>query len=113
MKDTMAILNKLCKWRSVFAGWQLGTRSDKDESCKALKDHREVTILLRAEMSALARLLINKGVFSRVEWDQAVATEAEMLDKDYEKKFPGITTAQDGVHFQMPQAHETMKNWPP
>jgi hypothetical protein len=109
----MQLLNKLGKWRSVFAGWQLGTRSDKDEVCKAVKDHREVTILLRAEVSALAGLLMQKGVFTLDEWCDALSNEARALDKDFERKFPGITTSDDGVHFDLARARETMKNWPP
>ena len=36
--------NRLTKWRSVFAGWQLGTRAKGDPECDAVRDHREVTI---------------------------------------------------------------------
>lgn len=61
MMDVNRILQKLCKWRSVFAGWQLGTRPDTDAECQAVRDHREVTMLMRAELSALTALLIEKG----------------------------------------------------
>lgn len=64
----LAALNKLAKWRSVFAGWQLGTRLKEDPECQAVKDHREVTILLRAEVSALLRsfLWIGKSFPSKL-----------------------------------------------
>jgi len=55
-------LNKFAKWRTWFASWQLGTRSDHDGECSAVKDHREVTMLLRAEVNALTKVLIDKGV---------------------------------------------------
>ena len=57
-------MNRLAKWRSVFAGWQLGTRQIGDPESDAVRDHREVTLLLRAEQSALVLLLIEKGIFT-------------------------------------------------
>jgi hypothetical protein len=50
-------LNRVAKWRGLFAGWQLGTRPKGDPECDAVRDHREITILLRVEASALTRLL--------------------------------------------------------
>ncbi len=101
-------LNKLAKWRSVFASWQLGTRSSADGESRAVRDHREVTILMRAENSALAGLLIRKGIFTQEEFEQQVGEEAEALDEAYESKFPGFTTSQDGVHMKLPEAGQTM-----
>jgi hypothetical protein len=69
-------LNLLCKWRSVFASWQLGIRSDTDAECAALKDHREVTILLRTEVSALAGCLIRAGVISQEDFQKQLIEEA-------------------------------------
>ncbi len=57
-------LNRLAKWRNHFAGWQLGTRMRGDAEYEAVRDHREVTILLRAEQSAMAGLLLRKGVIT-------------------------------------------------
>lgn len=103
------VLNKLAKWRNVFASWQLGTRLDTDGECRAVKDHRELTILLRAEVSALTGLLIKKGLFTEAQWDTALADEAGMLDRDYEARFPGFSTSQDGVHMHLPEAGDTMR----
>src|SRR5205809_59165 len=50
-----AALNRLTKWRSVFAGWQLGTRPLGDPECDAVRDHREVTILMRAELTTIKK----------------------------------------------------------
>ena len=106
-------LNKLCKWRMVFAGWQLGTRSSDDPECQAVRDHREVTILLRAEVTALIGLLIERGVFTTAEFTAALTREAAQLDKDYERHFPGFTTSLMGVHVDVRKASETMKGWKP
>jgi hypothetical protein len=56
---------------------------------------------------------MQKGVFTLDEWCDALSNEARALDKDFERKFPGITTSDDGVHFDLARARETMKNWPP
>ncbi len=108
-------LNRLAKWRSVFAGWQLGTRSDTDAECKAVKDHREVTIVLRAEVTTLTWLLIGKGVFTAEEFTEALGEEAEQLSADYAKRFPGITATDHGMAYDVEtiREHRTMEGWPP
>jgi hypothetical protein len=102
-------LNKLAKWRNVFASWQLGTRNSRDGECRAVKDHRELSVMLRAEVSALTGCLIRAGVFTAEEFDKALGEEAERLDADYERKFPGFSVSQAGVQMQMPEAGETMR----
>ena len=107
-----AAMNRVTKWRSVFAGWQLGTRSDTDPECKAVKDHREVTILLRVEMTAITRLLLDKGIITQEDFTQACIDEAEMLNKDYERRFPGMQATDSGMRFDK-RAIETMRGWKP
>lgn len=103
------VLNKLAKWRNVFASWQLGTRRADDGECRAVKDHRELSILMRAELSALTGLLIKKGVITQPGFEAALMSEAGQLDQDYERKFPGFTTSLDGVEMHLPEAAETMR----
>lgn len=108
-------LNTLTKWRSVFAGWQLGTRSDTDPECKAVKDHREVTILLRAEVNALTGLLIKKGVFTAEEFTEQMIGEAEHLSAEYSRRFPGMTATEHGISYDVAKLreHGTMEGWRP
>jgi len=105
-------LNKLCKWRSIFAGWQLGTRAIGDAECDAVRDHREVTMLLRAEQSAFTALCIKKGLFTIDEFNEQLIEEAEHLDRAYEKKFPGMKSADDGIVMNPHIAADTMRGWP-
>ncbi len=65
-------LNRLTKWRTVFTGWQLGTRAKGDAEGDAVRDHREVTILLRCEMTVVTKLLIDNGFFTQEEWQEEV-----------------------------------------
>lgn len=107
-----AAMNRLTKWRAVFAGWQLGTRPKGDPECDAVRDHREATICLRVEVSALSKLLIDKGIFTLEEYQQGLINEAELLSKDYEKKFPGMKATDIGIQYDR-RAAETMKDWIP
>lgn len=106
-------MNKLAKWRSVFAGWQLGTRPKGEPESDAVRDHRELSIILRAEMSAIISLLIEKGVITPEEWAGTLEAEAVQLDKDYERKFPGFKTSQDGVEIDVMLAQKTTRGWKP
>jgi hypothetical protein len=62
----MAALNRLCKWRAIFAGWQLGTRAKGDPESDAVRDHREVTILimLHGEQGGASVWLTDDGRYS-------------------------------------------------
>ncbi len=106
--------NKLAKWRSVFAGWQLGTRLKGDPESDAVRDHREVTMLMRAEINALTKLLLDKKICTQEEIQQAMIVEMEHLDSAYERKFPGMRTTPNGVEYYDPKlASRTMHGWRP
>lgn len=105
-------LNRVTKWRAVFAGWQLGTRPKGDPESDAVRDHRELSIIMRAELTALAALLAEKRVISVDEYASAVADEAEELDRAFAARFRGITATDDGI-VVTPEAAETMKGWRP
>jgi hypothetical protein len=104
---------RLAKWRAVFAGWQLGTRAKGDPECDAVRDHREVTILMRAELNALVGLLLKKGVFTAQEFTDQLEEEAEFLSKCYEKKFPGFKASDIGIEMNIALARDTMQGWRP
>jgi hypothetical protein len=105
-------LQRVTKWRMVFAGWQLGTRAKGDPESDAVRDHRGLSILLRAEASALTGLLIKKGVFTAEEFDAQLQDEAEYLDKSYEGRFPGFKSADNGM-VMAAEAAATMAGWRP
>lgn len=107
------IANRVAKWRSVFAGWQLGTRLATDPESAAIRDHREATLLRRAEGSALVALLIEKGVFTAREWTEQYIVELEAIDDELAQRFPGMTSTDEGIAYQLPEAAQTMQGWPP
>jgi len=108
---TYRAVNRLAKWRNLFAGWQLGTRPASDPVTAAVKDHREVTLLLRAEVSALTGLLIRKGLITELEWLAALGEEADLLNADLERRFPGVTAHDEGLTFDR-RVLPWMKGWP-
>jgi hypothetical protein len=109
---TMTALNILTKWRTLFTGWQLGTRAKGDPEGDAVRDHRELTILLRAEVTAFTALLREKGVFTDEEWLAALEREAQALCRDYETRFPGVTATEAGLTIDK-RALAWMKGWKP
>lgn len=105
-------IERLCKWRTVFAGWQLGTRPVDDPECAAVKDHREATLIQRCELSALATLLLSKGIITKEEWIAAVEKEADLLAMALEGRFPGFRAVDEGMIMDG-RAVETLKGWKP
>lgn len=108
----MAAMNRLAKWRTVFTGWQLGTRSKEDPEAQAVSDTREAIMLLRAEVSALSNLLIEANVFTFERFATQIITECDELERLYEKKFPGFKATDFGLNVNTQLAAETTKTWP-
>jgi hypothetical protein len=110
--EYLTTLNRVAKWRKIFASWQLGTRANADSEAKAVKDHREGSIILRVEANALTRLLIEKGVFSEAEWVNTVTDEAKEYEKILEERFPGVKANDAGLDFDLEKAQAWMKDFP-
>jgi hypothetical protein len=108
-----AALNLVCKWRTVLTGWQLGSRPKGDPECDAVSDHREATIALRVEVAALTSVLIESGVISREQWQDALEVESLTLAEAYATRFPGFRAVPDGMAIDPALAAETMRGWKP
>lgn len=114
--SAMHALNRVTKWRGLFAGWQLGTRPKGDPESDAVRDHRELSILLRVESSALVGLLLRKGLINASDWEKALEDEANQLSDDYARRFPGVTATDYGLVIDVKKvtaADSWMKNWKP
>jgi hypothetical protein len=95
-------LNKLCKWRMIFAGWHLGsktltTNGRATPGVAAMRDLMDKWLIMRAESSALAMLLRDKGLFTNEEFQDAIMKEAALLDKELESVFPEFKTSDLGI----------------
>lgn len=108
-------LTRLSRWTKVFVGWQLGTRTDRDAEAAAVRDHRELAMVLRAENNALLGLLAESGVITLEQWWDRLAGEADLLAMAYEDRFPGITATDDGLVMDVKRALVWMRerNWKP
>jgi len=105
-------LNRLAKWRAIFTGWQLGTRPKGDPESDAVRDHREATLILRAEVTALVDLLLKRGVFTEQAWAAAVEREANSLAALLSERFPGVTATDTGLDID-PARAQWMRGWRP
>jgi hypothetical protein len=108
-----ATLERLCKWRTVLAGWQLGTRAKGDPEGDAVRDQRELLLLLRTEVTALTAILLEKKVCTEDEINAAVIREAEFQMHALEKRFPGFKAESWGMRMDTAEAAQTMKGWKP
>lgn len=108
----MKSLNRLAKWRAHYAGWQLGTRPKGDPECEAVRDLQEARLLIRVEVTAITALLVEKGVITVDELNDAVAREAIMLDTDLAAMWPGVHAEDHGLVYDQ-RAKDTMKGWRP
>ena len=105
----MRALNRLTKWRSFLAGWQLGTRPKGDPESDAVRDQREVLLILRAEANAATALLLDKGIITLEEWQRALELEAKALNRGLEERFPGVRATDDGLEISNPEGIETIR----
>jgi hypothetical protein len=106
-----AALNRLTKWRTVLTGWQLGTRAKGDAESDAVRDTRELLLLLRAELTALVALSARHGTFTQEEWLQQLTNEAQLLEMALERRFPGFKATDVGIEVETAVAAVTTKDW--
>lgn len=78
-----------------------------------MRDHRELTIMLRAEVTAIVSVLTTAGITTPEKFTRQVEIEARALDELFEQRFPGISTCEIGVNLKLPEAAETMRGWRP
>jgi hypothetical protein len=102
-----AALNRLCKWRTVLAGWHLGTKAAHEPGVAAMRDLQDFRLVVRAEVTALTALLIDKGVFTVAEYQAALAREAVELEQEMQRSFPGYRATDDGISITPDVAEET------
>lgn len=106
-------LERLGKWRGHFAGWQLGSRAHDDPEFQAIRNHRELSMLLRVEVTAITGLLISKGLVTQEEIQEAMLLESEELQRAYERQWPGAKSTDDGMAYDLRLAMQWMSGWLP
>jgi hypothetical protein len=115
----VAAMNRLTKWRVILTGWQLGTRTKGDAESDAVRDHREATLILRAEVTAIVRALTEPDfngkpkVLSQAAYFDLAAEEAALLDLSMETRFPGAKSTPTGIDLDLAKAQGWLKNFRP
>jgi hypothetical protein len=104
-----AAMEKLGKWRGLYAGWWFGTRRLDEAQARAARDNFDRTIMLRCEVNAFTALCLQKGLWSVGEWQQQLLEEIERMDAALEEKWPGFRTDSTGLIMTPAIAHDTMK----
>lgn len=66
-------------------------------------------MMLRAEVSGLTKILLDKGVVSEVELAETFADEYEMLSTDYSRRFDGVEATGQGLTMDIVRVRETMR----
>jgi hypothetical protein len=105
-------LNRLVKWRMIFAGWQLGTRSKEDPEAQAVRDTRELLMLLRTEVNALTACLLESKALTQDRLQAQLIIEAKMLEEAFEARWPGAKATDDGITLDQ-RAQAWMSKWRP
>jgi hypothetical protein len=100
-------MNKLCRWRSVFVGWMIGSKHADEPGVKAYRDAVDARLSARVDINALTTLLIEKRVFTREEFMAQATIEARLLDAEMESFFPGYKTTDIGVSIDTLVAQQT------
>jgi hypothetical protein len=109
MADMMRALQRLCKWRSFYAGWQLGSRPKGDPESDAVRDAVDARLVMRVELNAMGALLIQKGVFTLEEWHRAVEVEAKAMNRALEERYPGVRATDEGIEITNPEGADTIR----
>lgn len=100
-------LNRLTKWRVLFAGWQLGTRDKSDPEAAAVRDTREILMIMRVELSTIVTLLEGKGFFTASEFNDEMNHQAMVLEAAYQQRFPGYRATDEGLAVDVQEAIKT------
>lgn len=95
----------------TFAGWQLGSRPKGDPECDAVRNASEARLIIRAEVTALIGLLIDKGVFTLDEFTAKLDAEADLLCMALEDRWPGVTATDIGLSYDLERVLPWMQGW--
>jgi len=106
-------MKRLNAWGMLLTGRIAGTLRAEDPRSKGYRDLFQKLLVLRAEVNALTAVLVAKGVMTTEEFTAQITDEAEFLNLEYEKRFPGVRSTEAGLEVFDPKAAAAhMKGWP-
>lgn len=111
-----AAAQRLRQFGRLSASRMFGTQLATDGRYKAVMGIEERGLFARAELNAVARLLVDKGVVTEAEWTARVIEEMRHLADAHAKQWPELTAKEDGLHVHDLAAHAQRskdERWPP
>lgn len=111
----MSARARLFRWSKLLVGEFLGTTGDQDPRFHYLRHIEDRTQALRAEVNALTRILIEKGIVTRGEAEGIFEEEFALQCKALEAAHPGATATEDGIVLdpgRIADITQWMGNWP-
>lgn len=113
--EMMKAAKRLRQFGRLAAGRMFGTLANTDGRYLAVVDEWERSLFTRAEMNAVARILIDKGIISTAEWTAAVVEEYRHLADAMEKGWPELRVTETGIDVHDLAAHaerSRRERWP-
>lgn len=96
---------RLRQWARVGIGRLIGSTTDQSGIYKAAMALEEGRLIVRAEVTALHRILVEKGVATTAEVVTAMIDEMNELAGTLAKEWPEIEVLPDGTGYSIKDAH--------
>lgn len=111
MPTTPDWMVRLQRWPIGVIGEFTGTRSDKDPQARAARRWLRRLLMTQAEQLAIFAVLMDKGLVTKQEYQDALQNAAHTLCVELEAEFPGLAARDNGVDIDK-RFIETAKDWP-
>lgn len=114
-RELRAAAGQLRQYGRLAASRMFGTLSSEDGRYKAVVDLSERSLFTRAEMNAVARILIDKGVVTQAELTAVMVEEYRHLVAAVGKTWPELTVEEHAIHVTDLPAHAARakrEGWP-
>jgi hypothetical protein len=107
---TELAVNRLCRFKTVLARWQLGLTYEQQEF-DAICDTRALLLILRAEVNALLSVLVETRIVKHSDFDKALEEAANRDNTNLSLRFPGYYGTDEGLAVDLKIAVATAKRY--
>lgn len=115
-EEIFDLSSKLRQYARLASNRLLGTRLSQDGGYKVVVSLEEARLFHRAELNAVSRLLIDKGIFTTDELQTQTKEEMVYLLKGLERDWPEIEAHADSYIVKDTKAYyerSKREGWPP
>jgi hypothetical protein len=114
-RELRAAAGQLRQYGRLAVSRLFGTVASTDGRYKAIVDLEERSLFTRAEMNAVARILLDKGVVTQAELTAAMVEEYRHLVAAVGKQWPELVVEEHAIHVKDLPAHAARarrEGWP-